>query len=537
MIYKKGLITILFVLTICVGIAQAQSVSKDSLYSDFKHLVKLLEETHPDPYTEFGGKVEFHKRAFDIGNQLKSKEFTADEYNSLLLAFISNLHDGHTVLSRNANNSQLAKYIPLSIKIIPDGLIVESLPSPYSKYLGARILSINQIPIDSLCKKISQLVPSENLYGEYRALRSITFNLARLRALFPELKDEISISVITANDTEDEFTLNLSEQRINNLTDIISTPQQNKSQSGYLYYKFTDDRKQTMLLKMNSIMARECYQFMKENNWPGFSEELSYFYKYDLQKDMPEDIDAAIDGIPSFAELFSNMLKTMKDNKSDNLIIDLRGNGGGFTPITLPTLYMLYGDKYMDTDMEDKFYGLISPLYMEKVGLSLAEYNKKNDTNYEFGDYTFPISNNIEKTIEQKRADFIKEAMGDASNYINDMDGKAIYSPKQIYVLTDALTFSAAFHYAFYLWKMGATIVGVPSSQAPNTFMENTDFELPYTKIKGTISNSAQYFLPVTDKKAKTFWPDIMPEYKDYKKYNFDKDSELLWLLDRINNK
>ncbi len=64
--------------------------------------------------------------------------------------------------------------------------------------------------------------------------------------------------------------------------------------------------------------------------------------------------------------------------------------------------------------------------------------------------------------------------------------------------------------------------------------MEVTEFELPYTKLKGSISNSVQYFLPVNDKRAKIFWPDMMPEYKDYKKYNFDQDAELLWLLDYI---
>lgn len=42
-------------------------------------------------------------------------------------------------------------------------------------------------------------------------------------------------------------------------------------------------------------------------------------------------------------------------------------------------------------------------------------------------------------------------------------------TPERMYVLTDAGTYSAAFHYAFYLWKMGAIIVGVSSSQPPNT--------------------------------------------------------------------
>ena len=36
----------------------AQSLfPKDSLKADFREFIKDLEETHPDPYTAFGGKV------------------------------------------------------------------------------------------------------------------------------------------------------------------------------------------------------------------------------------------------------------------------------------------------------------------------------------------------------------------------------------------------------------------------------------------------------------------------------------------------
>ena len=81
---------------------------------------------------------------------------------------------------------------------------------------------------------------------------------------------------------------------------------------------------------------------------------------------------------------------------------------------------------------------------------------------------------------------------------------------------------------------MGAEIVGVPSSQAPNSFMDVTSFQLPYTKTEGSISNSLQQFLPPTDKRAKVLWPDMIPTYNEYKKYDFNGDTELLWLLSRI---
>lgn len=83
-------------------------------------------------------------------------------------------------------------------------------------------------------------------------------------------------------------------------------------------------------------------------------------------------------------------------------------------------------------------------------------------------------------------------------------------------------------------WKMGATLIGVPSRQAPNTYMESTPFQLPLTKIEGSISNSFQVFLPADDRRAKVFYPDIMLDWSDYKKYDFNEDSELLYLIDSL---
>ena len=101
-------------------------------------------------------------------------------------------------------------------------------------------------------------------------------------------------------------------------------------------------------------------------------------------------------------------------------------------------------------------------------------------------------------------------------------------------MLADADTYSAAFHYMFYLWKMGAKIVGVPSSQAPNTYMEVTQFTLPRTRLEGSISNSMQLFLSTDDPCAKQLIPDILLTYDDYKRYNFVSQAEVLYLLDYI---
>lgn len=49
-----------------------------------------------------------------------------------------------------------------------------------------------------------------------------------------------------------------------------------------------------------------------------------------------------------------------------------------------------------------------------------------------------------------------------------------------------------------------------------------------YTGFKGSISNSAQMFLPADDPSTKIFWSDIMLSSDDYRKYGFDKHAYLL---------
>lgn len=183
-----------------------------------------------------------------------------------------------------------------------------------------------------------------------------------------------------------------------------------------------------------------------------------------------------------------------------------------------------------------RFYRLLSPLYFQKINNTLEAFNKQYNARFRMGDYLFDDEEEAETTtpIDTLRKNFIANCMSDTRPLLTRLKGKPLYQPAHIYVLTDADTFSAAFHYAFYLWKMGATVVGVPSSQAPNTFMEQTPFTLPRCGLQGSISNSLQQFLPPHDPRAKIFYPDLMPDYEEYRKHGFDAHTDILFLLDKI---
>lgn len=542
----------------------------DSLAADFEILVKYLEQTHPDPYTGFGGKIFFHIKANEIEKQIAANHYSVAEFAAIANEFMAHIRDGHTSIyppaSGNEAGMQENKKVlkgRIAFKCIPDGLIVSHISEPYGALTGTKLESVNGISLDSLLIRITALMPCENKYGAYAKLANSYYTGQILQAVFPQA-DTITFETTDLSGKRKSTSFPFNDTPGQPSGQIVSLPATYPAGLGetYLGCEFADTEKDIMLLRVTSIMARENLEFVIQNNWQGAFQQLENQYKWYMKKDMPlkkagkkqgnhrreekataqitsgstGEIDtvAALAGVPSFSEIFYNMLEQMKQHGSKNLIIDLRGNGGGWTPITLPSLYMMYGDAYLTTPMNADFYKIVSPLLLQKENRRLEDYCRMYNKQIQYGDILFPWKEPAAPVAESRKS-FISSAMSCIPEKL-PADGKPVYMPEHVYVITDAGSFSAAFHYTFFLWKMGAIVAGVPSSQAPNTFMESTPFTLPYTSLKGSISNSMQVFLPSGDSRTKTFTPRIMPSYEDYKRYNFDTNTEVLFLIDKIKN-
>ena len=125
------------------------------------------------------------------------------------------------------------------------------------------------------------------------------------------------------------------------------------------------------------------------------------------------------------------MLKEMKKNRSEYLIIDLRGNSGGWTPIVLATLYQLYGDKYLQEDMDTEYYRIVSPLYMNKLEVTLEEFNKRYGTDYNFGDYTFSMEEQEDVPLDTLRRQFIDDCMSSVKEELRAQKGAPVYTDRK----------------------------------------------------------------------------------------------------------
>lgn len=539
---KKFWISILVLLiAIVFALAYCSRVHTDnaSIVKDFDTFIRLLEKSHPDPYTNYGGKTYFHLAAEKTRQSLIQDTVTSlNEFANRINEFLAPLQDGHTKVYLE-DDSIAKSRAAITFEVINDGIIVKRIERQYENLIGSRLLAIENTPIKEVYHRLAKYWPAENEIGQMILINEFGTTADHLSKVLPNMSNKsVNYQLLTPDGKQVNLNLPFMSDDSQREKSLTSKQCSDLFPSHNLSYDYVDQEKKTMYLRLTQISARDCIDTMKDMGMD-YSRVVESFYK-DLGKEMPSDLEQAVAQMPSLSEVFEQMLLSMKQNSSVNLIIDLRGNGGGFTPIATPTLYQMWGDEYIKkaaNNFGTKSYTLCSRLYTDKYTpfpIPLWVINLLEGTDYKYGDYIQQDAIEITEITDSVRDIILARGISCIAEHLNTMHGKPIYTPEHVYVLTDPYTFSAAFHYAFYLWKMGATVVGVPCAQAPNTYMELTPFGLPRTKLQGSISNTLQMFLPKDDPRAKVFYPDLMPTYEDYKRYHFDDNAIPLYLMDMI---
>jgi hypothetical protein len=286
--------------------------------------------------------------------------------------------------------------------------------------------------------------------------------------------------------------------------------------------------------RVSTLMGREAYELALRYGW---GDPVKMMERHYARKNvpMPSDPEAALRGIPSFLEKAEDLLRQMRQRGTKHLVVDLRGNGGGVTPMVYPFLYEMYGDGYFGHEFRSEFVTVQSSLFLQKQNMTVEAWRQKTgDPGFEPGEYSFrdePVESPRSRRDKQI-AEYRGKGMSFAAR-LEALQGAAIYTPAQVVMLCDGDTYSAAFHFLYYLRELGAKVVGVPPGQAPNTFMEKTPFTLPESGLRGSISNSAQIFLPESPS-AQVLLPDHPVTYEMLKAYDFDEETALRYALDNV---
>jgi hypothetical protein len=508
-----------------------QELPKSEMYrADFDYLIENLIETHPDPYFGFGGSIEFVREKTRTSESI-TDSMTNEEFVILLNQFLSHINDGHTSIYFPKNEDEIKKVLPLKFKISSDGIFVENSTKEYTRLIGNQLLEINKVPIAEWLIKTRAFEPSENISGEYYSLVKMISNLRFAKKIIGIEKIEFTFK----NNEGNTYAI-----EVPYLEQVEFIPEKSaidfNNDNELLYWSLIGKNKDIGYLAWNSILSREVVEDVYKNRPKWVQGNLDWAYSY-LKEHQSGNIEQDIQRIPSLYEQFYLLANAMKANNSKYLIIDLRYNSGGMTPLVKPLLYILFGTDYLNFDFEAEMIRKISPLYLEKVGFAgIEDFNKAYNCNFKIGDYIFDSfgSFNANTTLDQRKEIVANGYNGLGAEYIRKTGD---LTNVKIFVLTSPQTFSAAYHFSYFLKKLGRTkIIGVASRQAGNSFMETTNITLPNTKITGSISNSKQILFKDNIELGRLLKPDYEMTWSDFKNNGFDKNSEVLKVLEMIEN-
>jgi hypothetical protein len=73
-------------------------IPREKLIQDIRQLNDILEDAHPDPYINGGGKVAYHRRLQELISKVPEEGLSREEFFFHISPFIAKLEDAHTNL-------------------------------------------------------------------------------------------------------------------------------------------------------------------------------------------------------------------------------------------------------------------------------------------------------------------------------------------------------------------------------------------------------------------------------------------------------
>ena len=412
---------LIFALLLLTNIAFGQTNSllkkqlkKDSIKTEFATLYDLTNTIHPGQFM-YCTKKDFDKTYDSLQNCIKT-DLSIVDYFKLTASLMAKIKDGHTATDRTQINELLKNKLvfPFSIyKIENKYYINKSANKDYERLIGKEILKINGNNIQSVIAKIKPYIHLEgdNETGLNIRLRNFPF-------------------YYFLNDTSSTFTVELKQETKQNI-------------KGIEFAKFTQNTKQN-IEPLSSEFIENKIGILKVHSFENGYDETERKKAY------------------LFIDTFFSKMDSLK---IDNLVLDLRDNGGGSPEIA----------NYLFSYFTTKPY-----YYFDYVG---AKYNSVSKWKH-FAQYPENIEeiNLAETTIRNGLNCYTAT---DSSDYwwFEQQENKSNYYKGKISVLIDGGCFSTTGHLLalFSDNKIGA-LYGEYSQGSNYSNSGGQAFVLPYSK-------------------------------------------------------
>lgn len=451
----------------------AKQYSGAELNQDFNYLVNSILTVHPDPFTVISEK-KFHKQASDIQSQL-NHPLSLKEYYRLIAPFVASLHDGHTRLSFPGKKllvptDYLFPFIVKSSIQEPYLKVTENVDDAYTPIpVGAEIISINSVSARQIIQKFI-----DNTSGEtdpYRLKMGADFSMfgILLNAYYP-------------------------------------------FDSGYYEVQYKSEG-QILSKKIKAVTVTQLMEIIqRKKNKPDESTSAPVDISQDYSLVLHPEIKTAVlefkymDGPEKFQQFLKDSFVKIRDENIQNLIIDIRENGGG------------------NSSLGDNLLSYISAIPFSQYTKTLIKYSQLQKDVYEKKCEAENINCSTYIYIKTKNNGTQETILPD--HLISPNSPQDQFNGK-VYLLTSIRTFSSAMNFAqtFKYYKIG-TIIGEETGGRIVSFGDYIPTELPHTKIPLSISTKKFYTAGATDKDIHGVIPDIKTP----------SDQALSYVVEKIKN-
>ncbi len=445
---KVSFLSIVFAVALFLGQsnvcrAQANVLSVQELHDDLDSLYAGINDIHPDMFAVVSQK-QFEKEIAHIKTQM-DRPMTATEFYVLAAPLITKMRDGHTWLyfppEALAENGK--KLFPLSVEV-PDKSTIEvvAVHSPGADIpVGAVIRSVNGVSAKKLIAKNLEYAPGELL--PHRLSRIAGNFTSVLWSCYPWEKFDIRYAYEGKTHTVSLDGISLEE--------LYANPA--PAQETYANYSF------------------------KITDGIGIIDFRSF-----------ADLDA-------FAAFADSTFRLLKEGGIENLIIDVRNNGGGNSAIGDTLFQYISHTPFLQFGkcVEKFSQGRIDGKKLMREQFHLFDYMSES----EFEEYLY------------------QEPIGTMKTYSESpiaLSPNPLRYDGNVYLLTSHYSYSGAgcFAQAFKHFRMG-TIVGEEAGQPLACFGELVCQILPNTKLMYVASDKIFYLAGATDK---DFDHGTIPDHK-----------------------
>jgi len=503
-------------------------LTHDEAVADLRAFVDAVESTHPAPFARAGGRFGYYRRAQSIIDDLPGDGCTERTLREAVAGLASNVADYHTFVVHPEADGAL----PVSFGIVAGAIRVRAGDEDRRELVGARLRAVDGTSVADLVDRQGRLRGSETPHGD---LGNLLRSLREWRSLPLLLDREGSPDRVPFEFELPEGTTRTETLGLTADGEPRSGPSSldRPTSGGWPTYRFLPGRDAAWLRVPSMTDYREHYELFRDvfeelDALDGASlERARSLYSAHTGEPAPDDIDEAIDGIPSALSVFRDLASEMATAGTETLVVDVRGNEGGNRLLADLLAYVLYGWEGVATARDRPNAVRYSERFVAERGTGPFDHaSEGRDWDLRPGEY---VVGGGEPPVEE-----LQRGLGSLPAFDRlespDWQAAARYTPPEIVVVADARTVSAGFSLLAALRRLDAAVVGTAPIQAPTYFGDLVGFTLPNSGIEAKTATTRIETLP--DGPDEVLEPDRTLTAEDLQRYDHDRDAAVLLALD-----